>query len=395
MRVSSIMTGIFFLLLSGTGCVERFYPNEDDILTGTLVINAHLTDKPGEQSIQVSRSDQLYYSTYKPEDGCIIEVENEAGNITVFSEKEAGNYIALFEEDFFNSGSSYSMRLLTSRGLVYESESTILHPSSAIDSVYYNIENQATTDPAVTLEGLRFYMDVEIAPERAAFLRWELIETYEFKNPDYKGFIYDLDRVLRPLPDSMDDRNCWITAYVNAIYTLDVRNFGRGYYSFMPLHFVSNETQRLRYRYSLLVRQYSMDEPAFRYWDRLKKNSQELSGMNSSQPSLTPSNICNSANPDEPVLGFFSISGVSEKRIFVGKVPGLTVPDKLFCFPTFEFPRLRWMLNQDLPLFLSEAKFPLDGIVYFGETPQYCLDCRLRKGSSGDPPDYWPIEPDN
>ncbi len=54
---------LFFLLFLFTGllqaCVERYYPGEDDLKTGTLVINAHLTDQPGEQVIEISRSVDL------------------------------------------------------------------------------------------------------------------------------------------------------------------------------------------------------------------------------------------------------------------------------------------------------------------------------------------------
>jgi len=201
-----------------------------------------------------------------------------------------------------------------------------------------------------------------------------------------------VDRIIKPLPDHMSDRECWITEYVNAIYTLDVANLTSHHYKLMPLHFVSNETQRLKYRYSLLVRQFILDEPAFRYWDELKKNTQEMSGLYDRQPSFTPGNICNCNDPEEQILGFFSVSGITEKRIFVGDVPGLEVPDRIFCFPTFEMPRLRFFMKQDLPIFLSRAVWPLDGVIYFGQTTQRCLDCRLYQGSSGDPPDYWQFD---
>ncbi len=105
-----------------------------------------------------------------------------------------------------------------------------------------------------------FIIDFQMDADSSEFMRWEMVETYEFHNPDYEGFIYSYDRVLRPLPDSLDDRQCWITGHVNAIYTLDAANMSSDHYTYMPLHFVSNETQRLSYGYSLLVRQHAMDD---------------------------------------------------------------------------------------------------------------------------------------
>ena len=71
-------------------------------------------------------------------------------------------------------------------------------------------------------------------------MRWEMIETYEFHNPDYEGYIYSYDRRLKPIPDSLADRQCWITGKVNEIFTLDVANVTGSEYTYMPLHFVTN-----------------------------------------------------------------------------------------------------------------------------------------------------------
>jgi hypothetical protein len=176
------------------------------------------------------------------------------------------------------------------------------------------------------------------------------------------------------------------------IYTLDVANMSGAEYSYMPLHFVSNETQRLSHGYSLLVRQHSLDEAAFRYWDELKKNSHGGGGLYDRLPSITPSNIHNENDAGESILGFFTVSGVTEKRIFVKDVEGLNKYDVLFCFPRPELPRLRYLTYSDLPIYASRAEEHDTGDERFGETEQKCLDCRIRKGSTGEPPDFWPID---
>jgi hypothetical protein len=56
-------------LLLATSCVERYYPDEDNLKTGTLVINAHLTDQPGNQLIEISRSVTLLYPSADPISG--------------------------------------------------------------------------------------------------------------------------------------------------------------------------------------------------------------------------------------------------------------------------------------------------------------------------------------
>jgi hypothetical protein len=382
-----LFTVIFF-----TACVERYYPGGDDVYTGTLVINAQINNIPGMQTIQISRSDGLQYPEFIPESNCLVEVESEAGELISFTEESPGYYSGEIPSSFMQFGNRYMLRVITSKGKVYVSDYSELHPPSGVDRVYYELETYPTGDPAVNLQGIQFYIDFEIDPDSSEFMRWEMLETYEFHNPDYEGYIYSYDRVLRPIPDSLTDLQCWITGNVNDIYTLDVANMGGSNYTHMPLHFVSNETQRLSYGYSLLVRQHALDEPAFRYWDELKKNSQSGGGLYDRLPSITPSNIYNEEDPGESILGFFTVSGITEKRVFVKDVEGLDKYDVLHCFPTVEPPRFRFLMYEDLPIYLSRADEPIVGPARFGETTHECLDCRIRKGSSGEPPAFWPID---
>jgi hypothetical protein len=66
-------------------CVERYYPEEDELLTCTLVINAHLTDNPGGQVIEISRSAHLTYPSFDPESGCLAEVIREDGELRIMN----------------------------------------------------------------------------------------------------------------------------------------------------------------------------------------------------------------------------------------------------------------------------------------------------------------------
>jgi hypothetical protein len=382
---------ILLPLLILSACVEQYYPEGDDLFTGTLVINAQISNTPGMQNIQISRSDGLLYPEFIPESNCLVEVESENGDRVTFEEQSPGNYQGEILSSFMQFGRHYMLRVLTEHGKVYTSDYVELRPPTEIKKVYYELEIYPTEDPNVNLEGLQFYIDFELDQDSSEYMRWEMVETYEFHNPDYDGYIYSYDRRLKPLPDSLADRQCWITGLVNEIYTLDVANVTGSEYTGMPLHFVTNQTQRLSHGYSLLVRQHSLDRNAFSYWDELKKNSYEGGGLYDRLPSLTPSNFSNENDPDEYVLGFFTISGVTELRIFVDDVEGFNKYNVFFCLPTPEMPRLRYLLYQDLPIYLSQAADPITGDEIFGETELKCLDCRVRKGSAGDAPDFWPI----
>ncbi len=379
---------LVILLLSG-GCIERYFPDEEEVQTGILVVSAHLTDSPGLQTIALSRSTTLEFPSFDAVTGCVVQVEQEEGGAILFGESEPGIYEGFIEPSWLVPGDAYRLQIITPEGARYESSYEVLHPRGRIDSLYFRTELRPTADPAVNLEGLRFYLDFEVSQDSARYLRWQLIETWEMHNPDYTSTrMYDTDRRTKEIPDSIANRICWITMEVPEIHTRDLGGVTGSLYRALPLNFVSTETQRLHHGYSLLVRQYSLGAGAFWYWDELGKNIQSKGTLFDSQPSLTPSNICNVEDEDEPVIGYFSISGISERRIMVEEVPGLTLrEDPFFCEPgalPFSFGRLSPAF---LPYFMASKT--VNGSVVMGGVPRECIDCREYKGSTHIKPEYW------
>ncbi len=377
------------LLIFLSGCIERYYPGEEDLKTGTLVVVAHLTNIPGVQSIYLSTSTILEFPRYDPVSGCWVEVERADGETRDFEESGPGEYSGFLDDQFLGIGEEYRLLFVTPDGSRYESGFEKLHPAPGIDSLYFSREVHPTPDPDLMDEGIQFFIDFEIEKQAGRYLRWQLIETYEMRNPDYVSTsVYDVDRRFKDIPDTMAWRTCWITLEIPEIFTLDLGNLEGSSYQKMPLNFVSAGTQRLYYRYSLLVRQLSLSEAAFWYWDELKKNLQTKGGLFDTQPSLTPSNICNVADENEIVIGYFSVAGASEKRIFAEDVPELkVVMDPYFCEPgglPKSFPRLS---NKLLPYYLATAV--VDGVNRRGGVQKQCIDCREYRGSSHIIPEFW------
>lgn len=376
------------LLITCISCVERYYPDEDELMTGTLAVDAHLTDLQEEQVIHISRSAPLDRHHIQPETGCFVSISNLAGGSLEYTESGPGEYTVSDPAGFLMPGHTYSLTIVTENGEVYESCGETMIDSKGIDALYYELQTFYGQNEEDSLNGIRMYIDYEIDDEVFSFYRWELIETYEFRTPDYLGFIYGKDRILQPLPPELSDRQCWITNQIHEIFTQSTHNLSGEVYRHHPLNFISNEPQRLNHHYSLLVRQYSLTEGAYKYWNDLKNNS-AASGIFDEQPALGQSNICSTENPDEQVIGYFSVSGVTEKRIFIQDVEGLELKEKIFCFPQFEMPRLYFIPTDNLPIYLSRAVWPYDGETYFGEVEHHCLDCREYDNSQGEPPEYW------
>ncbi len=69
MRVISERSFIFDDVAAYCMCGPLLSRADEDLLTGTLVINASITNIPGIQTIQISRSDGLIYPEFIPEIG--------------------------------------------------------------------------------------------------------------------------------------------------------------------------------------------------------------------------------------------------------------------------------------------------------------------------------------
>lgn len=153
-----------------------------------------------------------------------------------------------------------------------------------------------------------------------------------------------------------------MTGDIKNIFTLSTKNFSENKYRHYPLHFVDNySSQRLRYGYSLLLRQYSLSEAALAYWEKVRTNYSDQGGLYTRLPLKIKGNLRNLSHPDEPVLGFFGASEVKSKRIFVGKIEGLAIE----------------YLDCDPPVALGPKPEP------------GCYNCKL-EGGTNIKPSFWP-----
>jgi hypothetical protein len=374
----SVCTAMLLQILPG--CVEPYDPEEEALKTGTLVINAHLTDKAGVQQIEISRSTMLHDPVYDPLAGCYAAVIREDGVSREFSDAGNGKYGSLLDGDFLQTGMSYRLHVITPDGNEYESDFEVLQPVPEIDSVYFLVEPDPDAEENGSRDGMgiRFYLDFTYDSDAYRYIRWEMVETYEFRNPP----LYL--KVPGSIPDSSRWRRCWITNEVPDIFTLSLDNLKKGRYIKKQLNYVANipREQKLHWRYSLLVRQYSLSQEAFQYWDELKTTSQELGTFFDRQPAILKSNMCNIRDDDEAVLGYFNMSGVREMRVFVQYIQGInTERDPEYC----EIKTLKSGGIGDLIGVCTN----IDGEEICGSVPMYCVDCRLLKNSTHIRPDFW------
>jgi hypothetical protein len=368
------------------GCIYEYNPTIEGG-SNSLVINGKVTDQEGYQYIEISRSYAPGETGRKrPVSNYTVEIQDDEANSFPGTEMEEGLYACWMDQEYLTPGTSYRLIVTSDRGNLYISDFDELLPCPDIDSITYEFQEKETGTPDVTYKGLQFFVNTDCAGEYAKNFRWEMEETWEYHSA-YEIYAYYDGIIHESLPGlaSYDYYYCWKSGSIPSIYTYSTQNLTSGKIRNYPLHFVSNQSDRLRIRYSTLVRQFSLSREAYKFWNILDQQSKQSGELYETQPAQIPGNIHPQDEGGEPVLGLFYATSVKEKRILIRPAMATAGPD---CEP---YGLTRSELNAYLNTF-HPNQYPVFlifidmGVYDFAD--QECFDCRLRGGST-EPPDFW------
>jgi|WetSurMetagenome_2_1015567.scaffolds.fasta_scaffold170024_2 hypothetical protein len=381
--------GIYFwihmvCITFGTGgCVESYIPNLKGGPEDIYVVSGELTDKPGYQTVTVSKASSVREQKYIPLSGCLVSIEDDEGHVFTLEEYGAGKYEVWMDQEYLRSGISYRSRIATPSGDEIISDYDRMPPCPGIDSVYYERKELITQNTGQTRTGLQFYVDFHGKDTDSRYYRWSAVETWEYHTAYPKIDYYDGD-FHKIWPPDYTEHVCWSTLPVKRIFTLSTDKLISNSYKMMPVQFVDNTTNRLFIGYSVLITQYALSAPAYVFWEQLRINSIEQGGLYEKQPLSVEGNVHNITHPENKVLGFFGASSVTQKRIFVNGIHDMGVIDGYYCDP-HPLGNAGWaeFTPEDYPVYYT----------YFGLEVRIldniCVDCQ-ELGGSLIKPDFWP-----
>jgi hypothetical protein len=303
MKIISKILLALSILLCGS-CVTEFVPKttEDQEL---LVVEGLITNRPEAYTIKLSRPFHLGLNNVShPLSGCIISVSDDLDNSFIFSETAPGTYTSDTTKFQGIIGRIYTLHIstnFTSNVLNYQSVPMELKTVPPIDSLYYEKVTFANgSDGSPTQQGARIYLDTHDPSNQCKFYRWEYSETWEFR-----------------LPYSVPNSLCWLSNNSDVINIKNTSVIAESKVDKYPMTLISNSTDRLREKYSIMVNQYSLNQDEYLYWEKLQNISEQVGGLYDIIPSAIPSNIYCLDDPNQKVLGYFSVSASSSKRIFI------------------------------------------------------------------------------
>ena len=391
---------LIFLLIMQGGCIEPFDTTETGI-DGLLVVDGLITDQPGPYRIILSRSAALNDSSFEKVSNALVYVEEENGIREELTEHDPGVYLSSENGIKGQSGRRYQLTIELSEGSRYVSDWITLKHSPPIDSLYYLFEEKAIDDNFET--GFQIYVDTEDPTGNIRYYRYEWVETWKYFALFPAFFNYIGGESGIETEPSGASRFCWQTETNNVVSVASTLDNNTTKISQHPTAFASTASNQLALRYSVLVRQFALDEQEFDFWKGLEETNSDNGSIFDRQPQVVEGNIKNVGNPDEPVLGYFSASTIAEKRIYIDRsdLPEGVSPDRSLLFDCLnELDSIPRDENFQSNVFrqISLGKVFFDFYGDFGiagavlTTPE-CSDCTLQ-GGVVTPPDFW-IETDD
>lgn len=375
------------LSLTLDGCIEPFDAKFEDF-ESVVVVEATITDKLERQQIFLTRTFEFDDDGPSAEIDANIRVEG-GGNVFLFQESVPGLYIST-QAFAAQPNVDYQLYIETQNGESYRSQQMTLTEATQIDDLRAErISNDLGED------GVAILVDSFNPAGNSVNYLYQYEETYKIIAPDWGPLDYVIQNqdgtdMLELVPRSLDEQICYTTDISNSIILTNTANLSEDRVSNYMARFIDRNNYILSHRYSILVKQFVLSNAAYTFYERLNQFSESESLFSENQPGFLEGNLF-SEDSREKVLGFFSVSSVSEKRIFFNYedfFPDERLPEYVSpCRPVGIGEGLLEQVRADVVKYFGTIVNSITGEVETAVVPRVCGDCTVL--GSSEIPEFW------
>lgn len=363
---------------------------------GVLVVEG-LVNATGKTNIILSRTTRLSDKRIAPERSAVVSIEGENGSAGYpMFEISEGNYESA--DIFLDPLIKYRLRIQTADSREYATDFKNPMITPVVDSLTWRQTPEGVDifsnahDESGTLQ--YFKLDYEEAWEFHSAYR-TLLGFREVDPSQNNGYKYRLI-FLNPITQSVDTTlyNCYNERKSSDINVVSTERLSSNVL-LVPVRSIPRASVELSVLYSILVKQYALSKDGYEFFERVRKNTEQLGSIFDAQPSEVSGNVKCITDPSELVIGYIEFTNVETKRLFInneslndwgyfqdgcGSYPGNPIDNDPSLFE-------RLVEQGFVPTVIHESS-PGGGIKSFQVQKEDCVDCR-RTGSSIKP-DFWP-----
>lgn len=305
---------LILLFSSLIACIDPFKPNLKGT-TSILVVDALLTNENRSYVFKLSWTSQTQNTEPVMVNGVSVMIKDKYGVTTNFTQTEPGIYRSDSLQFLGETGNSYILEIRTQGGNEYESDTCTMYPVQPIDTIYYRKDQEFVNNGSEIQDGLRIFLDSENNGD-CKYLRWLYNEWWKFSVPEPKKFNYINESDIREV-DTVK-QVCYANNISDEITIKSTVSAATNKIEKLPILFIpSNQSERLLVQYYVEIKQLSLSKTEFEFWNQMKEINEGGVDFFEKQPYSIPSNIHNKSNPAELVLGYFQVSAVETKSIYI------------------------------------------------------------------------------
>ena len=228
-----------------------------------------------------------------------------------------------------------------------------------------------------------------------SYYRWSVEETWEYHADVHAYYKYieegGVGQIL-PMPESESLYYCWTGSRRPEIMTGSTQGLVENRLADHLLYTMTNRDVRLSILYRADVRQMRIPEEAYRYWQVMERNSSDIGGLFSPEPSELRGNVVCVERPEELVLGYVGVMSVATRRLHIKNYEArfYRTPSPILPAPDTLGTDVEWYKAFRSGYLPGDAVFTENGdLIGYEWWPRRCVDC-LSKGGTKNRPADWP-----
>jgi hypothetical protein len=317
------------------GCIEPF--SADFQFSSRLVVDGLITDAPGPYEVKLFYNTPVQQTTKRPlaESDAIVSIIDDTGHAEPLLEVASGVYQTTNSTFVGVQGRSYHIQITTSRGRQYTSAPQRMMPAGALEDLYFEFEKDAlsVTYSDSRMDAFHIYIDAKGTEGQPNLLRWRWKSTYEAHTfPELRTINTATSTVPAPLPCSgyiyaggalsklfeCECCTCWPSEFSAIPIISENTNVAEDEFRKVYVGKIAVNGMHFYSRYHIEVEQLSVSEAEYEFWKLIKIQRESTGDLFQPNAVKVRGNIT-SGDPDDEVLGFFSVSAVKRKSIFIDR----------------------------------------------------------------------------
>ncbi len=286
-------------------CRDPFEPEIPQTISSVLVVEGYLDTEGLESELKISRTVPLNSSTSSSfVAGAKVTVLSENGTAYPLTESDSGIY--LFSQNI-PENANYRLEILLRGGERFES--SLIRPivtPDILDAGFVRDDNRV--EVFVNTKG----------NEVADNFLWSFEETWIYRPRIRTTYIYDSAiRDVRNRTASEQIALCFKSQQNPGILLETSSRFQDQVVFRKTITEIPTGDERIQDRYSILISQKAIDADAVKFWETLKRNTEDIGSIFSPLPSQITGNIRSLDNSGTPVVGQVSMGVTKQRRIYI------------------------------------------------------------------------------